>query len=315
MARSRKRQPKAISDTNSENDDIPLAKHQKPMGKVPHEIQTRRQRSQPPPSLSLPVRQLPVSKLNQPSFGNDEQNTVSSIEQTTNVASTVPEPTNDTTSTDLHKSTTDTGPQEIPKSTTSADLHESTSDSGLQEDLEVPHLPDRNPDNPDEQDTWTPEQLQERAEQLEQSARSFMTSRLGEPGQRISITQWERCYQEALQSLKDADAEETLGTQGLFPLQILQSMSQETLRADILNAGFLEAEEETQTPGQAFFESLGGMGPAQQHMNSDEDRAFYDEGCRFFEVPNQSGKEITPRAQVQFSSMKRTLKPHQLYSV
>jgi hypothetical protein len=166
---------------------------------------------------------------------------------------------------------------------------------------------------PVEVEQWTPEQREKRKAMLMEAARSFVTSRLGYSGEHLRKENWEICYLEALQSLEAADAEETLGTKGLYPLQILQAIRQD--ETDSWAEDFVFEDGENKASIQQYIESLSGTGPAQQHMSTNEDRLAYDECCRFFDVPHSSEKDIEARGTVKFDSMTRILKPHQLYGV
>src|SRR6267154_1389383 len=90
-------------------------------------------------------------------------------------------------------------------------------------------------------------------------------------------------------------------------------MSQERFQTGSLPEAFLQMTNETPASIQEYIEQLGGSGPAQQHMNTTEDRQFYDQCCHFFDVPTTPSNNIKVRAMIKFPTMTRTLKPHQLY--
>jgi hypothetical protein len=94
-----------------------------------------------------------------------------------------------------------------------------------------PVFPDRPADMPADVESWTPGECEQRKEALREAARTFVNSRISPLKGDLTLGRWNGFYRETLRSLEEADAEETLGTQGLYPLQILQSINQEKIKS------------------------------------------------------------------------------------
>jgi hypothetical protein len=102
------------------------------------------------------------------------------------------------------------------------------------------------------------------------TTRAFVNSRIGPPEGDLTLGHWNRFYREALRSLEEADTEETLGTQGLYPLHILQSIHQEKFKTDSWADELSLDPGEDITKVQEYLEALSGTSPAQQHISTED---------------------------------------------